>query len=122
MHPASAPARCVARASCPGAHRRFVCIVLPLARRGLRDAIRLLLQRFCQFDGGTGRKSSCAVDAQRTRTCPLASLRLMRRSALTTLFCRTLRYRSEEHTSELQSLIRSSDAVFFLKKHTLTHP
>src|SRR3546814_6190297 len=30
--------------------------------------------------------------------------------------------RSEEHTSELQSLMRISYAVFCLKKQTLTHP
>src|SRR3546814_3327560 len=29
--------------------------------------------------------------------------------------------RSEEHTSELQSLMRTSYAVFCLKKHTTTH-
>src|SRR3546814_8844872 len=34
---------------------------------------------------------------------------------------RTMRVRSEEHTSELQSLMRTSYAVFCLKKkHTLT--
>src|SRR3546814_3565311 len=32
-----------------------------------------------------------------------------------------LRLRSEEHTSELQSLMRISYAVFFLKKKTQTH-
>src|SRR3546814_4352009 len=31
------------------------------------------------------------------------------------------RARSEEHTSELQSLMRTSYAVFCLKKHTKTH-
>src|SRR3546814_1348963 len=31
------------------------------------------------------------------------------------------RYRSEEHTSELQSLMRNSYAVFFLKKKKYTH-
>src|SRR3546814_1676028 len=30
--------------------------------------------------------------------------------------------RSEEHTSELQSLMRTSYAVFCLKKNTTTHP
>src|SRR3546814_10456262 len=30
--------------------------------------------------------------------------------------------RSEEHTSELQSLLRSSYAVFYLKKNIITHP
>src|SRR3546814_4697003 len=30
--------------------------------------------------------------------------------------------RSEEHTSELQSLMRNSSAVFCLKKTTLIHP
>src|SRR3546814_3126855 len=33
----------------------------------------------------------------------------------------TARRRSEEHTSELQSLMRISDADFCLKKKTLTH-
>src|SRR3546814_1819374 len=30
--------------------------------------------------------------------------------------------RSEEHTSELQSLLRHSSAVFYLKKHTIYTP
>src|SRR3546814_6421975 len=34
---------------------------------------------------------------------------------------RVLEVRSEEHTSELQSLMRISYAVFFLKKNTSTH-
>src|SRR3546814_7548912 len=34
---------------------------------------------------------------------------------------RTLHARSEEHTSELQSLMRSSSAVFCLKKHTILY-
>src|SRR3546814_10052306 len=34
---------------------------------------------------------------------------------------RFTRYRSEEHTSELQSLMRTSYAVFCLKKKTHTH-
>src|SRR3546814_6476165 len=41
------------------------------------------------------------------------------------LACFSLRHRSEEHTSELQSLMRISYAVFCLKKkntpHTITH-
>src|SRR3546814_7559937 len=32
--------------------------------------------------------------------------------------CRNVEYRSEEHTSELQSLMRTSYAVFCLKKKT----
>src|SRR3546814_1924153 len=35
--------------------------------------------------------------------------------------CHPLKLRSEEHTSELQSLMRISYAVFCLKKHTHTH-
>src|SRR3546814_10646264 len=34
----------------------------------------------------------------------------------------TLRERSEEHTSELQSLMRISYAVFCLNKNTIIHP
>src|SRR3546814_4799310 len=34
------------------------------------------------------------------------------------LFVRTYTIRSEEHTAELQSLMRTSDAVFCLKKKT----
>src|SRR3546814_3366315 len=37
-----------------------------------------------------------------------------------TLPVRLLRFRSEEHTSELQSLMRISYAVFCLKKKTIT--
>src|SRR3546814_7772275 len=38
-----------------------------------------------------------------------------------TLYNRFVRWRSEEHTSELQSLMRISYAVFCLKKTTNTH-
>src|SRR3546814_4273923 len=39
-----------------------------------------------------------------------------RRGQDSTPACRGLRYRSEEHTSELQSLMRTSYAVFCVKK------
>src|SRR3546814_1482595 len=42
-------------------------------------------------------------------------------SQVTQLIARRVRERSEEHTSELQSLMRSSYAVFCLKKKTQRH-
>src|SRR3546814_3807126 len=53
------------------------------------------------WSGGTGSRRSCAV----TGCGPMCGWR---------------RWRSEEHTSELQSLMRISYAFFFLKKHTGT--
>src|SRR3546814_9693690 len=48
----------------------------------------------------------------------LASAPHERRSGLHRAICRPQSRRSEEHTSELQSLMRSSYAVFCLKKKT----
>src|SRR3546814_839707 len=45
---------------------------------------------------------------------------LLEHELKTTLFTRHTRGRSEEHTSELQSLMRISYAVFCLKKKTIT--
>src|SRR3546814_4830615 len=61
--------------------------------------------------GGT-RTSSCRGFRPRYRTAARADRRARRRNG----------WRSEEHTSELQSLMRISYAVFCLKKKTVTHP
>src|SRR3546814_3094787 len=45
----------------------------------------------------------------------------LKERALISLFRRLLRLRSEEHTSELQSLMRISYAVFCLKKKNTRH-
>src|SRR3546814_8185857 len=52
-----------------------------------------------------------AVDWELIAANPLAKLKKSR-----TDDCRKVRFRSEEHTSELQSLMRISYAVFCLKK------
>src|SRR3546814_5733227 len=57
------------------------------------------------------RSSSVKVLTSTTRTCASCSTRFRRASL-------TPRERSEEHTSELQSLMRISYAVFCLKKKT----
>src|SRR3546814_5606775 len=41
--------------------------------------------------------------------------------SIVAIFCNSTRTRSEEHTSELQSLMRISYAVFCLKKNTSLH-
>src|SRR3546814_9954555 len=59
-----------------------------------------------------------SLDAQR-------SLYNARRSLIATELTKATNlvtlYRSEEHTSELQSLMRTSYAVFCLKKHNISH-
>src|SRR3546814_8913541 len=49
------------------------------------------------------------------------STSLAKRSAIKSLALQGREYRSEEHTSELQSLMRISYAVFCLKKQNKTH-
>src|SRR3546814_4518866 len=73
-------------------------------------------------NGGGGLRVSGLVSTASTEKCPVftsasaarasASLVIERRSILSP------RQRSEEHTSELQSLMRISYAVFCLKKKT----
>src|SRR3546814_8116688 len=60
---------------------------------------------------------------QTSRSCVILSLAragtpigILLKNALTRLGVETFHYRSEEHTSELQSLMRNSYAVFCLKK------
>src|SRR3546814_1170864 len=57
---------------------------------------------------------SCA--SLRSRTAASGSCRSCASSATCTRRCPTASTRSEEHTSELQSLMRNSYAVFCLKK------
>src|SRR3546814_6826712 len=59
----------------------------------------------------SGRRSRSARDCQTVEKCVRQDLSLCDRH-------RTGRTRSEEHTSELQSLMRNSYAVFCLKKKT----
>src|SRR3546814_5030050 len=65
-----------------------------------------------------GRSSSRASDATPVAQDVAGPLRLQSNSKR--LSCRARSYRSEEHTSELQSLMRISYAVFCLTKNT--HP
>src|SRR3546814_3358290 len=66
-------------------------------------------------------KNGAKVDTARPRssnTAIPASLRLSRHVARpVSMAAKNLGYRSEEHTSELQSLMRSSYAVFCLQKN-----
>src|SRR3546814_4000479 len=93
----------------------------PYGAAGLRGR-RISLFRLSAAAAGRGaaRDALCAARADREPLarahgdgCPLSG--------------RTWRIRSEEHTSELQSLMRISYAVFCLKKkkrhitHTMTH-
>src|SRR3546814_4708899 len=73
---------------------------------------------------GTGRPASRAVAARRSRTafraCAYMRLRPGRAGFLARIRGYTAAQRSEEHTSELQSLMRTSYAVFCLQKKNNT--
>src|SRR3546814_10905161 len=65
-----------------------------------------------------GNFSICGNSCGERRSCPISLMPWMR-----SIICagRKYRCRSEEHTSELQSLMRISYAVFCLKKNTVQH-
>src|SRR3546814_5747133 len=65
------------------------------------------------------RKLVASPRVERTRLRPRARMGTAAPSGLTPASC--VRVRSEEHTSELQSLMRTSYAVFCLKKTTRTN-
>src|SRR3546814_961873 len=73
----------------------------------------------------TGKAAAAAdrLDQHRVRAGPACDdIRLLReRNVAAVATCTASRTKSEEHTSELQSLMRISYAVFCLKKKTNTH-
>src|SRR3546814_9369469 len=77
--------------------------------RGAGDRVRGVAARMIEGFGAVGREMRCEdrLDAQRHRE---------RERAAGQTFGETDDIRSEEHTSELQSLMRISYAVFCLKK------
>src|SRR3546814_5474458 len=114
-----------------------------LARRGAANAPALLIgdriTSFAELDAGVGRLASWLLeqaggptvpprlDRGRRRACGSTSSCARQPVARAGLWCargeprrppacRRIPYRSEEHTSELQSLMRNSYAVFCLKK------
>src|SRR3546814_5416479 len=78
----------------------------PASRRGRRDDGD-------RADGGRVRDFAFAMGADPLAQDELTNGRALRRGARRT--------RSEEHTSEIQSLMRNSYAVFCLKQKTNTH-
>src|SRR3546814_9886196 len=95
----------------PGDHRRDECLAIFLGWiRGLEQR-RILLGRSCRRQS----VHRCNVRVEPTlyrRVCTVSDC-LSRQLAL-----RAVQIRSEEHTSDLQSLMRISYAVFCLKKKT----
>src|SRR3546814_6133205 len=81
--------------------------------RGRRLAERRILQMFVVV----GKRLVVVVDGRKIRVCEQVG-QYLQLAALTRfeLACRRARPRSEEHTSELQSLMRTSYAVFRLKQ------
>src|SRR3546814_6726313 len=73
-----------------------------------RRSVRILVEDFVKAGGGF---RTLAVDAPRSERASLAGISANGES---------LQARSEEHTSELQSLMRISYAVFCLKKKNPT--
>src|SRR3546814_7534406 len=67
------------------------------------------------------RPRPAATGAHRRRPEPGTRLAVRRQSSTPRTGCPRLRPRSEEHTSELQSLMRISYAVFCLKKKKKQH-
>src|SRR3546814_10462838 len=61
-----------------------------------------------------------AAPSRSTSTCSIASTGIVFRSVPVAPRLRAPNRRSEEHTSELQSLMRISYAVFCLKKNMIT--
>src|SRR3546814_1097467 len=68
----------------------------------------------------TAARTERTVD-QKDRTFSVELRNVISRQPIKTVFKRIYRMRSEEHTSELQSLMRTSYAVFCLKKQIRTH-
>src|SRR3546814_15238638 len=65
---------------------------------------------------GTMDRPRLSVDIVSDVMCPWCIIGWLRFRTVMTHFAGRLDFRSEEHTSELQSLMRISYAVFFLKK------
>src|SRR3546814_2845128 len=82
-------------------------------RSGTRSGKRRLPVRYSSAIMASADRSPCTAPAPRNskvlRKAPAKSF---------TVRCRSINSRSEEHTSELQSLMRISYAVFCLKKKT----
>src|SRR3546814_6615867 len=84
------------------------------ARRGPREAMRDLAQRVVQGPRDDGARLDGRADDRTRPADPRDRVRVDGRHVRRARGVR--RGRSEEHTSELQSLMRSSYAVFCLKK------
>src|SRR3546814_1053843 len=84
------------------------------AQRGVGDDLR-------RSAAGVGRAQARRPPAADADGRPRPARRRARGSE-TLRLCRTRAGRSEEHTSELQSLMRSSYAVFCLKNKNTRHP
>src|SRR3546814_76414 len=88
--------------------------LLAVADTGLEAELRAVLER--DDDYASGGKPVCDWDDAAARADLVAELAADAHACLAVLDGRDLPERSEEHTSELQSLMRISYAVFCLKK------
>src|SRR3546814_9358991 len=70
--------------------------------------------------GGGDTGSDCVGTSNRQGAASVTQIELMPKPPISENKALTWPYRSEEHTSELQSLLRTSYAVFCLKKKTHT--
>src|SRR3546814_8605667 len=105
--------------------------IVPLTEYDARELLSKPLVDLCAEHGPTRVAGSVGCDEKTIRNArdEKSTLRLDFASNLLALDGRALdpnlNHRSEEHTSELQSLMRSSYAVFCLKKkkpYSPTHP
>src|SRR3546814_5905962 len=76
--------------------------------RGPANAVRSIVLRIAQIDRGSRDTAGLGEDAERLGECDSSCVAVNPRASVM--------IRSEEHTSELQSLMRISYAVFCLKK------
>src|SRR3546814_3435796 len=92
---------------------------IPPERKQLLDLLYQKAEVPRSANEAEGVNVACFVDAV-TRSCPFRRLDEPRLLVITDHLCRDPGGRSEEHTSELQSLMRISYAVFCLKKKKKT--
>src|SRR3546814_6760105 len=96
--------------------------MLAAADQPFPSSVELVLRRYAPLIDARGARS-VAFEAAVTAMAPATKAAITADLKCFLAWCKSRRPRSEEHTSELQSLMRISYAVFCLKKkkNTNTH-
>src|SRR3546814_7603175 len=109
--PSATTRRKARRASQPNAGARHRCL-----RAWMTELVPARIRREAQGTGEAGAEPACARRKAFSALFRPEKGLAGRRPVKASLYRSRQKHRSEEHTSELQSIMRSSSAVFCLKK------